>query len=72
MLILGGGGIGYRTSILMNMQQHMGDAIGQEANGSSSRRSSAMPGESMGATVEAELSQELMETQVGTALSCIF
>jgi hypothetical protein len=60
--------MGYRSSIMMNMQ-HMGDMIGEmsraDLEGNSRRNSVNMTGgQAAGATVEAELSQELMETQV--------
>lgn len=57
--------MGYRSSILMNMQ-NMGDMLGEMNRDGTSRRNSVNVGDghAHGATVEAELSQELMETQV--------
>lgn len=59
------GGVGYRNSMLMQMGDMLGEMNNRQDEGS--RRNSVV-GEGQvhvpGATVEAELSQELMETQV--------
>mmetsp|Transcript_23204 Transcript_23204/g.34049 ORF Transcript_23204/g.34049 Transcript_23204/m.34049 type:complete len:1138 (+) Transcript_23204:131-3544(+) len=56
------GSMGYRASLLMNEMQHIGDAIDESARGASVAARASSGAEST-ATVEAELSQELMETQ---------